>query len=88
MTLFPVTFPGILIISTDEAAARPLKDAFREWRYSVETIGDASQALKLLTGQNPPSIALIDSLPSLNGVELAGEVRRRVLKAAQKARRG
>ncbi len=85
MTHSSSSFPGILIVSTDETAAQPLTDAFREWRYAVETIGDVSHALKLLTGQHPPSIALIDSLPSMNGVELAGEVRRRAPKGGAKS---
>jgi diguanylate cyclase (GGDEF)-like protein len=37
--------------------------------------------LKILTGQTPPGIALIDArLPMLNGIELAAEVKRRVTK--------
>lgn len=48
-------------------------------------VDDAAHALKLLTSQTPPSMALIDGLlPSMSGIEIAAEVRRRAAKSGAK----
>jgi CheY-like chemotaxis protein len=41
-------------------------------------VADGVEGLKILTGETPPGIALIDAgLPRLNGIEVAVEVKRR-----------
>jgi two-component system, cell cycle response regulator len=78
MTLPSPSSPRILIVSADEEATSRLKGALQEWRYAVQVAGDAVHAGKILTGQTPPAIALIDApLPSTSGVELVAETRRR-----------
>ncbi|HEX3472085.1 MAG TPA: diguanylate cyclase [Silvibacterium sp.] len=81
MTLPLHSTPGILIASADAEATAQLKDALSEWRYPVQFVSDGVAGLKVLTGQTPPSIALIDAgLPMLSGIELAAEVKRRAKK--------
>lgn len=81
MTLPLPTNPGILIVSADEMFTYRLKDTLQEWRYPVAVATDGAEGAKLLTGQGAPGIALIDAaLPSMNGIELAAEVRRRARK--------
>jgi two-component system, cell cycle response regulator len=81
MTL-PLHFtPNILIASADAEATNRLRNILSEWRYPVQLVADGVEGLKALTGQAPPAIALIDAgLPTLNGIELAAEVKRRAAK--------
>ena len=74
--------PGILIISADYEASSRLRVTLHEWRYPVQVTADAMEAMKVLAGQEPPAIVLIDAdLPSINGIELATEMRRRSRKS-------
>jgi len=85
MTVPSPTYPRILIVSANEEAAFRLKESFREWRYAIQVTADAGQAVKLLACQTPPEIALIDAeLPSMSGVELVAEVKRRAAKVGTK----
>jgi two-component system, cell cycle response regulator len=85
MTLPSPAFPKVLVVSSDDEAVTRLRDVLREWRYPVQAIDDDAQAVKLLTGQMPPDIALIDGLlPSMSGIHLAAEVRRRAAKNGAK----
>ena len=78
MTLPLPANPRILIISADDEANSRLRDALHEWHYPVQIMADATEAMKVLAGQEPPAIVLIDAkLPSTNGIELATELRRR-----------
>ena len=78
MTLPSPVNPSILIVSADENATLSLQDLLRGWRYSVQVTANAVEAGKVLTGQTSPGIALIDAvLPTISGLELAAEVRRR-----------
>ena len=51
----------ILIVSVDESTTAELLDLLRGWGYLVEITADAVEAAKLLIGQTPPGIALIDA---------------------------
>ena len=74
--------PRVLIVSADEKATQRLQDMLRGWRYPVQVVGDGVDGVRMLTGQTPPAIVLIDAvLPSMGGTELAAEVRRRVTKS-------
>src|SRR5271170_4380768 len=81
MTLPLHSTPHILIASADAEATARLGELLREWRYPVQTVADGVQGLKVLVGQTPPGIALIDAgLPMLSGIELVAEVRRKAKK--------
>lgn len=82
MTLPFPTNPRILIISADTEAAFRLRDTLLAWEYPVKIIADGLDGLKALAGQEPPNILLVDAvLPSMDGVELAAEMRRRSRKS-------
>src|SRR5271157_4196186 len=81
MTLPLHSTPRILIASADAEATARLKDVLKEWRYPTQFVADGVEGLKILAGEKPPGIALIDAgLPRLNGIELAAEVKRRAKK--------
>jgi len=81
MTLPLHSTPSILIASADAEATSQLRNVLSEWRYPVQLVADGVEGLKVLTGQTPPGIALIDAgLPMLSGIELAAEVKRRAAK--------
>lgn len=81
MTLPLPAGPRILIVSADEKTTPGLKDVLQDWRYPVQVVADGVEAGRVLTGQTPPGIALIDAvLPSMGGAELVAEVRRRARK--------
>jgi two-component system, cell cycle response regulator len=81
MTLPLHSTPLILIASTDAKATGRLKEILTDWRYPVRLATDGISALKILVGQTPPGIALLDAgLPMLNGIELVAEVRRKTKK--------
>jgi two-component system, cell cycle response regulator len=81
MTLPLHSRPNILLASADADHTTRLREVLSEWRYSVEVVTDGVEALKVLLGQAPPEIALIDAgLPRLAGIELAAEVKRRASK--------
>ncbi len=81
MTLPLHSNPDILIASADPQVTGQLRELLSEWRYPVQLVVNGVEGLKVLTGQTPPGIALIDAgLPMLNGIELAAEVRRRASK--------
>jgi len=85
MTLPLPVSPRILIVSADEEASSRLKDALQEWRYAAQVADDAVRAGRILTGQTPPSIALIDALlPSMSGIDLVADAKRRTAKGSVK----
>jgi two-component system, cell cycle response regulator len=74
---FPAN-PRILIVSADGSATMQLEEALRSWGYSVQVSTDGVEGMKVLSGEKPPEIALIDeAVPAVNGIELAAEARRR-----------
>jgi two-component system, cell cycle response regulator len=78
--------PRILVVSADEAAGCRFKDALKELRFPVQILSDAQQALKVITGQAPPAIALIDAqLAAMSGIELVAEVKRRAGRSGGKS---
>ncbi len=82
MTLPLPASPRILIVSADEKTVAELREMLRGWGYPVQVATDGVDGGKVLTGQTPPGIALIDAaLPSLGGIDLVAEVRRRTRKS-------
>jgi two-component system, cell cycle response regulator len=83
MTLPSPTSPGILIVSADEKTTAELQEVLRDWGYPVQAVSDGADGGRVLSGQAPPGIALIDAcLPSMHGVELVAEIRRRMRKSS------
>jgi two-component system, cell cycle response regulator len=74
--------PRILIVSADEKTTLELKDALQGWGYPFQAATDTVEAMNAFTGQAPPGIALIDAvLPSMSGMDLVAEARRRARKS-------
>ena len=85
MTLPLPAFPRILIVSADADATPRLRDTLRGWRYPVQVVTDGAEGVKILTGQTPAGVVLVDAvLPAMSGVELAAEVRRRAVKTGSR----
>lgn len=82
MTLPLPASPRILIVSADEKTTAELSERLQGWGYPVQVATDGMEGGKILAGPTPPGIALIDAvLPSLGGIELVAEVRRRARKS-------
>ena len=82
MTLPLPPFPKILLVSSDEEIASRLKDNLEDWQYPVQWVTDGAHAIKTLSGQTAPPIALIDAvLPFMNSLELVAEARRRAARS-------
>ena len=83
MTLPLPANPGILIVSADEESNSRLRNILLGWSYPVQNTADSTEAMKILAGKEPPAIVLIDAAltsaaaPSMDGIELATEMRRR-----------
>ncbi|MBV8630517.1 MAG: diguanylate cyclase, partial [Silvibacterium sp.] len=72
-------------MSTDEQATLLLKKTVGEWQYPVHAVSETSAALKALTVQTPPAIALVDAhFASASGAQFAAEARRRATKSGAK----
>lgn len=83
MTLPSPARPRILIVSADEKTTAELREVLSRWGYPAETASDGPEAGRILAGPASPSIAMIDAcLPSMNGIELVAEVRRRMRKSS------
>jgi CheY-like chemotaxis protein len=61
MTLPLHSSPNILIASADSEATDRVRNVLSKWRYPVQVVADGVEGLKVLTGQTPPGIALIDA---------------------------
>ena len=61
-----------ILIADDDATVRLLlKATLKKWGYDVIEAKDGKAALDILTGKNPPRIALLDwMMPEKNGVEI------------------
>jgi len=82
MTLPLPASPRILIVSADEKTTAELREVLLGWGYPVQVVRDGVEGGKILAGQTPPGIALVDAaLPSIGGIELVAEVRRRMRKS-------
>ena len=83
MTLPSPAIPWILIVSADEKTTAELREVLHGWHYAVQVAEDGVEGGRVLTGPTPPAIALIDAvLPSIGGIELVAEVRRRTRKSS------
>lgn len=66
----------ILLADDDERARRLLDHYLRSWGYEVIAAADGLAALAILTGDNPPPIALVDwMMPGMEGNEICQRIR-------------
>ncbi|MCQ8240057.1 phosphate regulon transcriptional regulator PhoB [Rhizosaccharibacter radicis] len=69
--------PRVLIVEDDPALAVMLRYNLEKLGYAVDEAADGQEAL-LRTAEEPPDIMLLDwMLPSLSGIEVCRQVRRR-----------
>jgi CheY-like chemotaxis protein len=69
--------PEHLLIAEDHEAARTALQNLLEWKgFSVTAVADGKRALKVLTSDNAPSIALLDwEMPGMTGPDICRAVR-------------
>lgn len=68
----------ILIADDDRLARRLLESTLTGWGYEVVAVGDGDAAWGVLSGDEPPPIAVLDwVMPGLTGVEVCQKVRAR-----------
>ncbi|MBT9329949.1 GGDEF domain-containing response regulator [Paracidobacterium acidisoli] len=76
--MLPETPPDVLIASADAETVHLLSALLDSMQCPVEVISDGMDALRRLNGEQPPRIALLDiDLPSMGGIEILSELRRR-----------
>jgi two-component system cell cycle response regulator len=65
------------LVAEDDAASRILlQKVLTKWGYDVVTASCGEEAWQILTGDNPPDIAVLDwMMPGLDGVEVCRRVR-------------
>jgi CheY-like chemotaxis protein len=73
----PVDTSQRILIAEDHDAARTALKSLLEWKgFSVTTVADGKDALKVLTTADAPSIALLDwEMPGMTGIEICKAVR-------------
>lgn len=66
-----------VLIAEDHASARTALKSLLEWKgFVVTTVADGKAALKALTAEDPPTIALLDwEMPGMSGLDVCREVR-------------
>jgi two-component system cell cycle response regulator len=68
----------ILIAEDDPVSRRVLESMLKKWGYDVETTTDGLEAWKVLQGQDPPQLAILDwMMPGMDGLQVCREVRGR-----------
>ena len=66
----------VLVADDDAVHRRVVEAALAGWGYKVLTCSDGSEAWQLLSGEDPPELALLDWLmPGVDGLELCRRVR-------------
>ena len=75
----------VLVASGDPVITHALEPMLTLWNYSPQLVADGFEALRILTGDEAPEIALLDSsLPQIGGIELAAEARVKAASGAPK----
>jgi two-component system cell cycle response regulator len=66
----------ILIAEDDPVSRRILQGFLSKWGYQVETAADGVEALRVLEGECPPTLAVLDwMMPGMEGPEVCQRVR-------------
>ncbi len=65
------------LVADDDTASRILlQKVLTKWGYDVVTASEGEEAWKILTGDNPPDLAVLDwMMPELDGVEVCRRIR-------------
>jgi len=67
----------ILIAEDDRADRRLLEARLEKWGYEAMTVGDGDEAAAILTGEDPPRLAIMDwVMPGRDGPDVCRKVRR------------
>jgi putative two-component system response regulator len=66
-----------ILIAEDNLVYRvALQNTLDEWGYEVIAVGDGLAAHKILSGEHPPKIAILDwMMPGMEGVEICRQIR-------------
>lgn len=72
--------PKRILIAEDHFVSRHLLERnLTNWGFQVHAAEDGEAALRILEGENPPSLVLIDwMMPKMDGLEVCRRVRARV----------
>ena len=71
--------PKRILLAEDHYVSRHLLErSLTNWGFQVHAVEDGEAALKVLEGENPPAIVLIDwMMPKMDGLEVCRRVRAR-----------
>lgn len=68
----------ILVAEDDGVSRRILEASLRRWGHEVTSVKNGDDAWRILQGDDPPRIAVIDwMMPGLDGPDLCGQLRQR-----------
>ena len=72
--------PKRILIAEDHHVSRHMLERnLTNWGFQVQAVQDGEAALKILEGENPPAIVLLDwMMPNIDGLEVCRRVRARV----------
>jgi two-component system, cell cycle response regulator len=67
-----------VLVADDDFRCRHIVDeALKRWGYEVETVADGKEALRVLQGNDPPKIAILDwMMQGMDGIEVCRQVRK------------
>ena len=72
----------ILIADDDRLSTTIVRGTLERWGFEVTVAADGNSAWKLLVGDQPPSLAILDwMMPGLDGLELCRRIRSTPLRA-------
>ena len=73
----------ILIADDDPVSLRLLESSLRKWKHEPVCAKDGDEALRLLTAEDAPTLALLDwMMPGLEGPEVVRKMREREAESA------
>jgi DNA-binding response OmpR family regulator len=66
----------VLVAEDSPVTRKLLQEALKKWGFLVTAVEDGVQASEILTGAEPPAIAILDwMMPGMTGVEVCGKIR-------------
>jgi CheY-like chemotaxis protein len=67
---------SILIAEDDLVSRRTLEATLQRWGHEVRVVGDGQAAWEVLSGPEPPALAILDwMMPGMDGLELCRRIR-------------
>lgn len=67
----------ILLVEDSYIERRKLGAFLTDWGFEYQAVGSGTEAIKLLEGQNPPDLVLLDwLLPGLDGIDVIRRIRK------------